>query len=390
MAQDRRVAIDRPRLRRAAARHRVRRGRPRGRGHRRLAGPRRGAQRPATPRSTTSPTSGCGARWTRGLRVVAPADARSREADAIFVCVPTPITSTKDPDLGPVLSAAALIRDGLRAGQLVVLQSTTFPGTTTGPFREVLERPGSAPAATSISPSRPSGSTRAIRRAPAAASRASWAARRPRRRERAAALLRAHQRPGRRSCPRRTRPSWRSSSRTSSATSTSRSSTSSPCSASGWASTSGRSSTPRRPSRSASCASRPGPGVGGHCIPVDPYYLSWRAREFDFIDRFIELAGDINFGDAAPRRRPRGGGAQRSRQGAQGRAGRRRSGVAFKPNVQDARNSPAAAILAGLIARGRRGRATTTRCPAVPRRHGLRPRGRGPRRAAPRADVSSS
>ena len=38
----------------------------------------------------------------------------------------------------------------------------------------------------------------------------------------------------------------------------------------------------------------PGPGVGGHCIPVDPYYLSWRAREFDFIDRFIELAGDIN------------------------------------------------------------------------------------------------
>ena len=43
----------------------------------------------------------------------------------------------------------------------------------------------------------------------------------------------------------------------------------------------------------------PGPGVGGHCIPVDPYYLSWRAREFDFIDRFVELAGDINL--AMPR-----------------------------------------------------------------------------------------
>ena len=41
---------------------------------------------------------------------------------------------------------------------------------------------------------------------------------------------------------------------------------------------------------------RPGPGVGGHCIPVDPYYLSWRARAFDFTDRFIELAGDINLG----------------------------------------------------------------------------------------------
>jgi len=43
----------------------------------------------------------------------------------------------------------------------------------------------------------------------------------------------------------------------------------------------------------------PGCGVGGHCIPVDPYYLSARAREFDFVDRFVELAGDINF--AMPR-----------------------------------------------------------------------------------------
>jgi len=40
----------------------------------------------------------------------------------------------------------------------------------------------------------------------------------------------------------------------------------------------------------------PGPGLGGHCIPVDPYYLSWKAREFDFYTRFIELAGDVNSG----------------------------------------------------------------------------------------------
>ena len=38
----------------------------------------------------------------------------------------------------------------------------------------------------------------------------------------------------------------------------------------------------------------PGPGLGGHCIPVDPYYLSWKAKEFDFQTRFIELAGDVN------------------------------------------------------------------------------------------------
>ena len=38
----------------------------------------------------------------------------------------------------------------------------------------------------------------------------------------------------------------------------------------------------------------PGPGVGGHCIPVDPYYLSWKAREFDFYTKFIELAAEVN------------------------------------------------------------------------------------------------
>jgi len=95
----------------------------------------------------------------------------------------------------------------------------------------------------------------------------------------------------------------------------------------------------------------PGPGVGGHCIPVDPYYLSWRAREFDFIDRFVELAGDINF--AMPRHvvdltaealNDRGKALKGARVGV--------LGVAFKPNVQDARNSPAADVIAGLADRG--------------------------------------
>ncbi len=80
----------------------------------------------------------------------------------------------------------------------------------------------------------------------------------------------------------------------------------------------------------------PGPGVGGHCIPVDPYYLSWRARQFDFIDRFIEAAGDINL--AMPRHvvdlvaealNDRGRALMGSKVGV--------LGVAFKPNIQDAR-----------------------------------------------------
>ena len=95
----------------------------------------------------------------------------------------------------------------------------------------------------------------------------------------------------------------------------------------------------------------PGPGVGGHCIPVDPYYLAWRAREFDFVDRFVELAGDINF--AMPRHvvdltaeglNDLGLALKGARVGI--------LGVAFKPDVRDSRNSPAAAILAGLAGRG--------------------------------------
>ena len=38
----------------------------------------------------------------------------------------------------------------------------------------------------------------------------------------------------------------------------------------------------------------PGPGLGGHCIPIDPFYLTWKAREFDITTRFIELAGEVN------------------------------------------------------------------------------------------------
>ena len=107
-----------------------------------------------------------------GLKVQQAAATDLRETDAIFVCVPTPITATKDPDLRPVLSAAGLIRDGLRPGHLVVLQSTTFPGTTTGPFRAVVEEGGLhagqdfdlAYAPERVDPGHPTSATRAVPR----------------------------------------------------------------------------------------------------------------------------------------------------------------------------------------------------------------------------------
>ena len=96
----------------------------------------------------------------------------------------------------------------------------------------------------------------------------------------------------------------------------------------------------------------PGPGMGGHCLPVDPFYLTWRAREYDFATEFIELAGKVNtqmpyfclekieqaLNDAASARS----------------AARRCSCSAssYKPGVGDIRESPALKIIELLQARG--------------------------------------
>ena len=63
----------------------------------------------------------------------------------------------------------------------------------------------------------------------------------------------------------------------------------------------------------------PGPGLGGHCIPIDPFYLTWKAREYEFHTKFIELAGEINWQMPHYVVRAHHGGAQRAGQGAQGR-----------------------------------------------------------------------
>jgi UDP-N-acetyl-D-glucosamine dehydrogenase len=95
----------------------------------------------------------------------------------------------------------------------------------------------------------------------------------------------------------------------------------------------------------------PGPGLGGHCIPIDPYYLSWKAREYDFTTRFIFLAGEINvhvpyyivskIQDAL-------NGRGKSIKGAKILI----LGVAYKKDVDDARESPALAIMDLLQKKG--------------------------------------
>jgi UDP-N-acetyl-D-glucosamine dehydrogenase len=95
----------------------------------------------------------------------------------------------------------------------------------------------------------------------------------------------------------------------------------------------------------------PGAGVGGHCIPIDPYYLAWKAREYDFSTRVIELAADIN--QAMPHHvvnlvTRALDGVGRPLRGSRVLV----LGAAFKPNVDDPRNSPAERVIELLLERG--------------------------------------
>ncbi len=284
------------------------------------------------------------------LRLSGAADAAISDADAVFICVPTPITGTKDPDLGAVLSAGRLIRGQLRPGQLVILQSTTFPGTTMGPLREVLEegglRAGSdfdlAFAPERVNPGDPESASRGVPRLVGGSTPAATA--------RAAALLgHINDRVLSLSSPDAAEMAKLLENTFRNVNIAFVNQLALLCERMGldaWEVIDAAATKPFGFMRFT-----PGPGVGGHCIPVDPYYLSWRAREFDFTDRFIELAGDINF--AMPRHvveltaealNERSRALKGSRVGV--------IGVAFKPNVQDPRNSPAGAVLALLAERG--------------------------------------
>ena len=96
----------------------------------------------------------------------------------------------------------------------------------------------------------------------------------------------------------------------------------------------------------------PGPGLGGHCIPIDPFYLTWKAKELGLATRFIELAGEINTG--MPDHVVQRCGEALDRQRGKGLNGARVLiiGVAYKKNVDDMRESPALVIWEGLSARG--------------------------------------
>jgi UDP-N-acetyl-D-glucosamine dehydrogenase len=95
----------------------------------------------------------------------------------------------------------------------------------------------------------------------------------------------------------------------------------------------------------------PGPGVGGHCIPVDPYYLSWKAREFDFYTKFIELAAEVN-GEMPYFTVEKIAQALNRHGKTINKAHILILGVAFKRDIDDARNSPAERVIELLLKAG--------------------------------------
>jgi UDP-N-acetyl-D-glucosamine dehydrogenase len=215
------------------------------------------------------------------------------ECDVVVICVPTPLNADQSPDLTAVFSAAGAIRDHLHAGMLVVLESTTYPGTTDGPVREILEQSGliaGVDFALAFSPERidPGNPTFTLRNTPkvvggltpSCTSRATAFYERlvdqvvptsgPREAELAKLLENTYR-------------------HVNIALVNEIAIFCHDLGIDVWAAIDAASSKPF-----GFQAFYPGPGVGGHCIPIDPNYLSYQVRTLGYQFRFVELAQEIS------------------------------------------------------------------------------------------------
>ncbi|MBC7225825.1 MAG: nucleotide sugar dehydrogenase [Thermoflexales bacterium] len=273
-----------------------------------------------------------------------------READAIFICVPTPYDAQRAPDLSYIRAAAEGIRSRLRPGQLVVLQSTTYPGTTEEVVQPILEASGLRAGRDfylAFSPERidPGNKQWSAYNTPKVVGGID-----PESTRLACELL------GQMGAPVHPVSSPRAAEMTK------------------LLENIFRAVNIALVNELALLAERmgidfwevieaaktkpfgfmpfyPGAGVGGHCIPVDPYYLSWKAREYDFYTKFIELAAEVN--QAMPYHAVDLVAEALSQDGLPLKGARVLVlGVAFKPDVDDPRNSPAERVIELLLARG--------------------------------------
>jgi UDP-N-acetyl-D-glucosamine dehydrogenase len=213
--------------------------------------------------------------------------------DAILICVPTPLTPNREPDLGMLVGASRDLAGVLQAGQLVVLESTTYPGTTRDRVAPILSESGLVAGEDfnlAFSPERvdPGRTDHTMRTTPKVVGGLTPACG-----DRAEALYGEI-------CDTVVRVSTPEAAELTKLLENIFRSVNIAlvnelamlCDRMGidiWEVVDAASSKPYGFMRF-----EPGPGMGGHCLPVDPFYLSWRAREFDMATEFIELAGKIN------------------------------------------------------------------------------------------------
>src|ERR1700751_3786836 len=216
-----------------------------------------------------------------------------RRADAGLICVPTPLTANREPDLGPLLGATRSLAEVLQPGQLIVLESTTYPGTTRGQVLPLLEAGGLKVGQDfnlAFSPERvdPGRTDFTLRNTPKIVGGVT-----PECTERATALYETV-------CDQVVRVSTPEAAEMAKllenifrsvniALVNELAMLADRMGLDIWEVADAAATKPYGFMRF-----EPGPGMGGHCLPVDPVYLTWRAREFHMSTEFIELAGKVN------------------------------------------------------------------------------------------------
>jgi len=271
-----------------------------------------------------------------------------READAILIALPTPLSRQREPDLRILVSAAEKIAKRLRPGHLVVLESTTYPGTTREQIQPVLEAGSGLVAGKDfhlafsperVDPGRADWTAKTVTKVVGGIDDASTAAAvalyssaidvvHPVSSPEAAELTKLLENIFRsvnialvnelaQLCDRMNIDVWE---------------------VIDAAATKPFGFMPFKP----------GPGLGGHCIPIDPFYLTWKAREYGFYTEFIELAGKVNESMPYYCRSVVSQALNHSRQRSLKGSRILVLGVAYKPDISDTRESPAVKLISLL------------------------------------------
>jgi len=274
------------------------------------------------------------------------------EADAILIALPTPLSRQREPDLRILVSAAREIAKRLRPGHLVVLESTTYPGTTREQVLPVLEAGSGLTAGKDfhlafsperVDPGRDDWTTKTVPKVVGGIDQASTDAA-------AAFYATAIDTVYKVSSPEAAELTKLLENIFRSVNIALVNELAQLCDRMGidvWEVVEAAATKPF-----GFMSFKPGPGLGGHCIPIDPFYLTWKAREYGFYTEFIELAGKVN--ESMPWfcrsvvSQALNHSLQLSLKGSRILV----LGVAYKPNIADTRESPAVKLIGLLRAAG--------------------------------------